>query len=380
MKFLFWIFFLGLIPVGVNAQGTHVESVLPYRLVGGKMIVEMKMNGQLRSFIFDTGGQTALTEEVCDELGLPACDSIKITDVNGKQGGYRRVLIQELADPEMKIQLKTIPTIVIPAPSPFACFQVDGLIGSDLLQYFIVEIDGKAQTIKLIASQQYAAPSLRKMLPFAGGGGMPIINIQIGRGNGVPVLFDTGCPGFLNLKESDYERLENAGAFQSVQTGYGEGAIGVGGMAGVDTSYRVCMPVVSIGASRFLNVSSETSTPPYTLLGVKLLDYGKVTIDYARSRFYFEPYEEKAQDMEQRHYDINLRVKDGDLVVSSLWSDKYAGVRIGDKVIKINGEPVRKYDFCESILNGIPELKKKKSNKLTILTKNGEKTIVYKKE
>ena len=108
MKFLFWIFFLGLIPVGVNAQGTHVESVLPYRLVGGKMIVEMKMNGQLRSFIFDTGGQTALTEEVCDELGLPACDSIKITDVNGKQGGYRRVLIQELADPEMKIQLKTI--------------------------------------------------------------------------------------------------------------------------------------------------------------------------------------------------------------------------------------------------------------------------------
>ena len=35
-------------------------------------------------------------------------------------------------------------------------------------------------------------------------------------------------------------------------------------------------------------------------------------------------------------------------------------VEMGDKVIKINGKPAGKYDFCESMLNGIPELKAKK--------------------
>lgn len=47
---------------------------------------------------------------------------------------------------------------------------------------------------------------------------------------------------------------------------------------------------------------------------------------------------------------------------------------------KIDGQPVSTYDFCESIINGIPELKAKKKVKLTVQTKNGEKTIVYEKK
>ena len=67
----------------VSAQ--QIISVLPYRLVGGKMIVAMSVNGQERSFIFDTGGQVALTGELCDELGIPVTDSVKTTDANGKR-------------------------------------------------------------------------------------------------------------------------------------------------------------------------------------------------------------------------------------------------------------------------------------------------------
>ena len=55
-------------------------------------------------------------------------------------------------------------------------------------------------------------------------------------------------------------------------------------------------------------------------------------------------------------------------------------VEVGNRVTKINGQLVGKYDFCESIINGIPELKAKKKTKLTIQTKDGEKVIVYEKE
>ena len=377
MKFMFLLLFSCVFFLQGRAQ-QYVESVLPYRLVGGKMIVEMKMNGQVRSFIFDTGGQTALTEEVCKELKLPFLDSLKITDVNGKEGGYGRVLIHELIDSEGKFIFKDIPAIVIPAPSPFVCFQVDGLIGSDLLKYLIVEIDGKSKTIKLIATDKNVTPSLRKMLPFAKAGVMPVIQLQAGRDN-LLTLFDTGYPGFLSLKKTDYRMLKEKNALYLTAEGYGEGGIGLGGMAKIDTLYRVELPVLSIGASRFFHVSAETSTPPYTLLGVKALEYGKVTIDYSRSRFYFEPYEIKEQSLQESYHDVVLRVIDGDLVVSSFWSGMKDVVDIGDKVLKINGHVVKKYDFCESVISGIPELKKKKSNKLTISTKDGEKVILYKK-
>lgn len=377
MKFVFLLLFSCVCVLSGRAQ-QYIESVLPYRLVGGKMIVEMKMNGQMRSFIFDTGGQTALTEELCKELELSVFDSLKITDVNGKEGGYKRVLIQELTDSETRFSFKDVPAIVIPAPSPFVCFQVDGLIGSDLLKYLIVEIDGKNKIIKLIATDRSATPSLRKMLPFAKSGIMPVIHLQAGRDN-LLTLFDTGFPGFLSLKKTDARVLKERNALHFVDEGYGEGGIGLGGMAMIDTLYRVELPVLSIGPAKFFNVSAETSTPPYTLLGVKVLEYGKVTIDYPRSRFYFEPYEMEKQDLRESYYDFGLRVKDGDLVVSTVWSGLKGITDIGDKVMRINGNAVGKYDFCESVITGIPELKKKKKNKLLISTKDGEKVIIYKK-
>lgn len=54
-------------------------------------------------------------------------------------------------------------------------------------------------------------------------------------------------------------------------------------------------------------------------------------------------------------------------------------VEVGDKITHINGKPVGIYDFCESIINGIPELQAKKKTKLTVRAKQGEKVIVYQK-
>ena len=112
---------------------------------------------------------------------------------------------------------------------------------------------------------------------------------------------------------------------------------------------------------------------------MKLLNYGKVTLDYPRARFYFEAYEPE-NDLESKHYNLGLRVKEGELVVATVWSAMKGQVEVGDKVTKINGKPVGRYDFCESIIDGIPELKAKKKTKLTIQTRQGEKVIVYQKE
>ncbi|MCB6972646.1 MULTISPECIES: aspartyl protease family protein [Butyricimonas] len=369
-----WLFCM--MTFSVVAQ--QYKTVLPYRMVGGKMIVEMIMNGTPRSFIFDTGGRTALTGEICEELGLTVTDSLVVTDVNSNQATYPIVVIESLLTPDGKINFKGVPALQLAQPSPFECFHADGLIGSDLLARTIVEIDGKAKTVTITSAEKASTISLRKMIPFVKAG-MPLISLQAGVGNNITCLFDTGCPGFFSLKNTDFEVLKSAAAFNILSEGYGEGSIGVAGMAAADVSYRVRFPLISVGSTKFKNVSSETSTPPFTLLGVRLLDYGKVTLDYPRTRFYFEAYEPE-NDLESKHYNVALRVKDGELFVSTVWSAMKGIVEVGDKVTKINGKPTGKYDFCESIINGIPELKAKKKTKLTIRTRQGEKVIVYEKE
>ena len=201
MRLIFGIL-LFLIVVPLSAQ--QVKSVIPYRMVGGKMIVDMTINGQVRSFIFDTGGQMALTGELCEELNIPVVDSLKVTDVNGKEVGLPRVVVSSLMTPDERINFSGAPAMKLSTPSPFECFHADGLIGSDLFKDLIVEIDGKAKTITVTSAEKSSTVSLRKMLPFSGKGFMPIITLQAGAGNSLVALFDTGCPSFLSLKNRDY--------------------------------------------------------------------------------------------------------------------------------------------------------------------------------
>lgn len=369
-----WLFCVVAFPLAAQ----EYQARLPYRVVGGKMLVEMILNGTPRSFFFDTGGRTALTDVLCEELGLPVVDSMTVTDANSNKAVYPVVSIASLLTPDKRINFRNVPAMKLQRHIPFECFGADGLIGSDLLVHMIVEIDGDSKTITLTSAEKVSTISLRKMLPFVRPR-MPVILVQAGAGNNITCLFDTGCSGFLLLRKADFEALEAVDSFTVLSEGYGESSIGVGGMGDNDISHRLQFPLLSLGPTKFKNVVVETSSPPYTLLGVKLLDYGKVTLDYPRARFYFEA-RETENDLAGKQYKFSLRVKDGDLVVSTVWGETRELMQVGDKVTRINGKPTRKYDFCESIISGIPELREKKECKLTILTNQGEREFVYQKE
>lgn len=355
------------------------KAVIPYRLIGDKMVVEMEMGGTMRSFIFDTGGRTALSVNVCREQNLTATDSMKVTDVNNTESYYKTVRISELTTPDSVIRFRNVPALVIDEVTGWECFGVDGIIGSDLFVNAIVSIDPQAKNIMVTSAEKPSAVSLRKMLNFSKGGSMPIVNIQIAPVSNITVLFDTGCPELLSLIESDYEKIKDEASVEMVSEGYGEGSIGVAGQADKASSYRVLIPQFSVGATKFRNLKTQTSHHPYTLLGIRLLEYGKVTIDYPRGRFYFEAFR---QDNEINNLcnNFDLAVKNGGLYVSTVWGNTKETIAVGDRVVKINGKATREYDFCESIMTGIPELKEKKHTKLTIQTASGLKEIVYKKE
>ena len=363
----------------VSLFAQQYKATIPYQMVGQKMIIGMLVNGTPCSFIFDTGGRTALTTKACEALQLVATDSIKVTDVNNTESNYKTTRIESLATPDKVINFKNAPSLIINEVKGWECFGVDGIIGSDLFERNIVVIDPQNKTISVSSPEKPSNVSIRKMLSFTKAGVMPIVNMQIAPVSNLSVLFDTGSPSLLSLTKADYENLKADASMKVVSEGYGEGSIGVAGQANKASSYRVNIPLIALGATKFKNLTTTTEQHPYTLLGVKLLEYGKVTIDYPRGRFYFEAFETE-NEINNQCNNFDLTVKEGDLFVSTVWSSMKGKVEIGDKVVKINGEPVRKYDFCKSILYGIPELKKKKQTKLTVQTASGLKNVTYKKE
>ena len=94
--------------VPVFAQ--QYKATIPYRMVGEKMIIEMKVNGTARPFIFDTGGRTALTTQACQALQMAATDSAKVTDVNNVESYYKTTRIENLTTPDHVINFKNAPS------------------------------------------------------------------------------------------------------------------------------------------------------------------------------------------------------------------------------------------------------------------------------
>ena len=111
------------------------------------MVIEMKVNGNARPFIFDTGGRTALTTKACQALQITATDSMKVTDVNNVESYYKTTRIENRTTPDDVINFKNAPSLIINEVKGWECFGVDGIIGSDLFASTIVSIDSQTKNI-----------------------------------------------------------------------------------------------------------------------------------------------------------------------------------------------------------------------------------------
>lgn len=373
MKTLLFLFCLSLafLP-SLSAQ--QFSGTFPYELVGGKMVVTVEVNGSPRRVIFDTGAfNCSFSREVARALGMQDTLRQVVTDVNNNRSEYRMAVLDRLAFPGTPLVFRGFRALVTDT-NPFECFGADGLIGSELLSRAILVIDGETRTVTITSAEQSPRASLRVSRGFMKAGVMPVIETTW-NGEVVPALFDTGYGGFLLIRNEDYG--EHAASLRVVAEGVVEGSFGLSGKSADEHTYRVAVDNFGVNTARFTGVVAETSSAPYSLVGMKLLDFGKVTIDYPRQRFYFEP-RERENELEAPLNDFGLKVDEGgDLVVTSVWNTETSGIKAGDRVLKINGNPVKKYDFCESITTGIPELQRKAKNVLEVETADGIKNVIY---
>lgn len=351
---------------------------IPYEMVGGKMRIKIKVNGTSRYFVFDTGGQTTITKRLQEELSLAVYDSIKVTDATSVNRFYRRYLIDDMTFESGGYGFKSVPAIVIDGDNRiFDCFGAAGIIGNDVISRFILEIDSRKKEIKLLPPHSKITVSLRNMVKFDNNRHkMPVFSLSVAGGETLQVLFDTGSGSFLSVKSSDYQLLANTPAVVLKSEGLSRSSMSISGELNTSVVRNVELPLVAIGMARFTDVETNTSESPYTLLGSKLLEYGKITVDYPRSRFYFEPFFKEAVKITNKSWSIGFSANaDGQLVISSL-DNEMKDVGIGDRILKIDGIEVPHVDFCESIINGVELLKGKDKCELTVEHDGTQKNII----
>jgi hypothetical protein len=354
---------------GANVKNYYVE--LPYESINGKMILSVGLKGKTHRFLFDTGAPTALNKELATQISADLMHTDIARDVNGHADS---VSIVKLNDINLgNVTFSGIPSMCF-LPDLYKCWNVDGVIGSNLLRSSIVSIVS-AKHLIIIADQSDKLPlNKRHSVPLITNEGNnvqsnPVIKINLKNKVNLALQFDTGDNGFLRFTDDFMNQLAKYDVYETIAKGYGASQIGGGGLQANADKYLLKIPFLNIGSARFDNVITETNKGGTAGFGTKLLEYGNVTLDFINSKFYFDGYIE-TNDLNGKHWPFQPTVTDNKLVVGLVWDKAINLVKPGEQIVAINDEQFLQVNLCEMI-NRKPVLADKDSVTITIKNQQG---------
>ena len=345
--------------VNLNKGGTNQKNyytVIPYKEVKSKVIVQCTINGKPYNFIVDTGAGLSITPKLFKELQPSIINSVQMND---QAGILDNVQIVDLDNITLgNVTFNNVPAMVVKDAGIFECFGVDGLIGSNLLRNSIIQFSSKTHTIvitdeskKLNLKSKFAS-----RMELSTVQSNPFIWIEATNGETTArdnLLFDSGMDGFYDLNINSFQQAdEHLELFTVLSKANGSFTWGLNGLPSAQDYYRVSAPQLKINSSTFKNVTIETTYGNSSRIGADLFKYGLVTLDYKNKKFYFEPFPKTNFDLQASDWPFTPTIKDGKLVVGIVWGERWREIIIpGDEIIEFDGKVYEDADIC-NIMKG----------------------------
>lgn len=368
----------------LNQGGTtqnNYFTVISYENVKGKIILSAKINNKAYRFILDTGAPNTITQSLYNEIKPIILTEIPVGDQSGKVDSMLVVSIESVT--LGGITFRDIPTLVSDEHFIANCFQVDGLIGSNMLRNSIVQFSSTNNTITLTDDKNKLPLNKRQSskLFLTPHQSSPYVwvNLRDNKRANIQLLFDSGDDDFFSLSIVHFAFFQEKNVFSDYSQGYGSYTFGLHGLAKDTIVYRVGAAEMKINGSRFRNVSFETTSNVNSRVGSELLKYGIVTVDYKDKRFYFEPFKKDA-NLQAKQFPFAPTFINDTFSIGIVWGDQYKNqLSVGDHIIEIDGENYENADFCD-IVNASNLMENDKIS-LKLKDKTGAmKTIVLEKE
>ena len=338
----------------------HYLQVIPYQEIKGWIVVPVTINGKSYNFILDTGAPLVLSDKLFNELNLQVISQINPSDIAGERKEMRLILL-----PEIDLQgITFLNTQGAVFNEDFywaewsECLGIDGLIGSNMLRHSVVQFD--EQNKQIIIADHIKKLSLQtneyQKIKLAIKGNNPFVPVILQKGMQTSVrnvLFDTGdANAFFTLS------LGESGSGVDIIT-ENEGFFGIGAHRIFRKQKHALLniPELVVNKMRFNDVIATTTHARESRIGVKLLQYGKITLDYKKKRFYFEPFNNiNTNKPVETPWSINITFQNDKFVVGIIWDKTLESqINIGDEVLSINGIDIQFMSFCEWCMLEIPE-------------------------
>jgi len=360
---LFTIYACGIFQgrIGLNQGGVSQESyyeTLSFDYIKDKIILPITINGKTRRFIFDTGAPTIISEALQKELNYDTLRKARISDVNQNEDSVTFVKADHIFLGEL--EFNGIPAMVNDLKElPWACFKVDGFIGSNLLRNSVVQINRETKEL-VVASEITMLQETGTRNPMKlDRQSSPYLGLSLAGEKERYVLFDSGSDDFVNINRDYFETLQQHNSdFNIEKKGYGSGIMGMFGTGRKGRVYRVELDSLSFDQTIISDPIVEV-TNTGNRVGAKLLRYGIVTLDYKNKNFYFLAPDKSIPFEKEQKADLGFRpvIRRDTFQVGLVWQNSLVdslGLEPGNEIIRINEynfQDSLEHSFCKAWLN-----------------------------
>jgi predicted aspartyl protease len=380
---IFLLCFIGLTNINAQSIGNKKGYItdkeyyaeVEYEYIESKIILPVKVDGITYRFILDTGAPNIISSRIAEKIKIKELDSISVNDANGTSKSMKFISIPKFEIGN--ISFYNTKSLIQPKKENdiFDCFNIDGFIGSNVLNTSVLQIVSKQK--KIIITNDVKKLNLNKKnsnkLKLVGSQKSPYIWLKLGNNGENQVLLDTGMEGSYDIALRTDSALVKKNVYQHFSSGYGTSGLGLFGSGNNKEHHRIIINKIKLANTIFKNILGETTTDDNSRIGSDFFEKGTATFDFKKKRFYFDSYS-KNPSLSKSIMDLSPKIKDDKMVVGIIWSDSLKSkFSIDDEIVKVNGVMLSSIPFCKFI-NEPSIFQSENELLLEIKSKNGEIT------
>jgi len=331
------------------------HTTINYEKTKSKIFVDVVIEGKTYKFLLDTGAPFAVSQKLYNELKLSIVGKVEVLDASGKSGEMIITSVPKLQMGELTF-LNTPGILFTEATNQiFDCLDIDGIIGSNMLRNSVIQFDDRNN--KIIVTNDAGKLDLKKIpyqkLTLTQTQSNPFIQIMLKKGNQEAtdnILFDTGADGFYEMSVQAYYFLKDrVDVVNTIAESEGSFTWGLHGMTDKEHQFVLEIPQLSINGNILKKVQVTTTSSNESRMGAEILSHAKVTLDYKKKRFYYEPYE-AVDTLSQQIWAISPTLQNNKMVVGIIWDKQLESkVNIGDEILNFNGIDYQSMEFCDLV-------------------------------
>lgn len=314
-------------------------------------IIKLMVNGVEANFLFDTGASSnVISVELAAKLNLATLTTGYVNDSEGRRSILEYVAIDSITIDSISFLNTTAVVADLRSSEEASCFQLDGIIGTNLMQMAFWKIDYSEKSIYF----SHDLSTLKKsdvwnILSFEPTPkGTPRIDLIFNNNRIKDLTFDTGFNGYISVPKKTLHLLDID--YQNDKTVYKTGATGFSlyGLHKKDTIYYTKIDKLSLGDLELNNQILEFKSSS-NLIGFKFLSNYIVILDWTANTIYLKEVVKSPYNSIQT-FGFGVSIKNNKLIVGSIFNNSESSnkLKIGDEIIALNGESY--LDLSESSL------------------------------